>query len=78
MTDFAQLQDLIATTLKVPADRITPDLQSEQLPAWDSLGQVNLMMAIEQTFEVYIEVEEFAGLTSVPAILEFLNRRPAA
>lgn len=75
MSAFPQVRDLIATTLRVPAARITPTLRNEDLAAWDSLGQVNLVMALEQTFDLYIEVEEFAELTSVPAILAFLAAR---
>ena len=75
MSTFVRLQELIATTLKVPAAKITPTLRNEDLPAWDSLGQVNLIMALEQTFDIYVEVEEFVGLTSVPAMLEFLQAR---
>jgi acyl carrier protein len=77
MTTFAEVQQLIAATLKVPGAKITPTLRNEDLMAWDSLGQVNLMIALEQTFNLYIEVEEFSSLTSVPAILEFLNSHGA-
>lgn len=75
MSAFTQLQDLIATTLKVPAAQITPTLRNTDLSAWDSLGQVNLIMALEQTFDLYIEVEDFASLTSVPSILAFMEAR---
>ena len=75
MSSFSRLQGVMAATLRVPAARITPTLRNSDLPAWDSLGQVNLMMALEETFGFYIEVEEFAGLTSVPAILEFMRAR---
>jgi acyl carrier protein len=73
MSTFEQVQELIATTLRVPASKITPDLRNEDLAAWDSLGQVNLMMALEQTFDVYIEVEQFGDLVTVPAIVAFLQ-----
>ena len=72
--DLSEVQALIATTLKVPPAKITPTTQAEDLPSWDSLGQVNLIMALEQTFDVYIEVEEFANLNSVPAILDHLGK----
>ena len=65
----------MAATLRVPASRITPTLRNTDLSAWDSLGHVNLMMALEETFGFYIEVEEFAGLTSVPGILDFMKAR---
>jgi acyl carrier protein len=73
-TLFERLQATMATTLKVAPSKITPQLTNEDLAAWDSLGQVNLMMALEQTFDLYIEVEDFEGLHSVPAILDYLQR----
>jgi acyl carrier protein len=73
-----QVRELIAATLKVPAEKVTATTVNEDLAAWDSLGQINLMMALEQTFDVYIEAEEFAGLNSVPAILEFLKNHGIA
>ena len=78
MSVLTQVQELIATTLKVPVEKIAPTTRNEDLAAWDSLGQVNLMMALEQTFDVYIEAEEFVRLNSVPAILEFLKRNGIA
>ena len=52
MSLFERVRQTIATTLKVPAARVTETTASEDLPAWDSLGQVNLVMALEQTFEI--------------------------
>lgn len=78
MSLFERLQATIATTLKVAPGQITPTTRDEDLPSWDSLGQVNLIMALEQTFGVYIEVEEFANLNSVPAILAYLESHGAA
>ena len=74
MTIFDRLQAALSATLKVPADEVTPTTRDEDLVAWDSLGQVNLIMALEQTFDIYIEVEDFAELNSVPAILGYLDR----
>ncbi|MDO9091397.1 MAG: acyl carrier protein [Rubrivivax sp.] len=72
---FQKLQQTIATTLKVPPAKITETTRDQDLPAWDSLGQVNLIMALEQEFGVYIEVEEFGNLNSVPAILAYLGQQ---
>lgn len=64
----------IAATLKVPQGTITATLRDEDLPEWDSMGHVNLMMALEQTFDLYLEVDDFEILKSVPAILDFLAK----
>jgi acyl carrier protein len=78
MSLFERLQPTIANALKVPAGQVTPTTRDEDLSAWDSLGQVNLIMALEQTFGVYIEVEDFEKLKSVPAILEYLASQNVA
>lgn len=73
MSLFARLQPVIAGTLKVPPGQITTETTHEDIPAqWDSMGQVNLIMALEEAFGVYIEPEDFERLKSVPAILAYL------
>jgi acyl carrier protein len=73
MSIFEQLQEAIATTLKVSKDKITETTSNENLAAWDSLGHVNLMMSLEHTFDIFLDVEDFQELTSVPAIMEYLK-----
>lgn len=73
MSTFSKLQETIAATLKVPAAKITETTRDEELAAWDSLGHVNLMMALEQTFDIMLDVEDFPKLNSVPAILAYLQ-----
>ena len=70
---FDQVQHVIASTLKVTPDKISRETSDKDLASWDSIAHVNLMMSLEQTFDVLLEVEEFAQLTSVPAILEYLT-----
>lgn len=78
MATYEQLRSIIASTLKVPPARITETTKNEDISAWDSLGHVNLMMALEQTFGVYLDVEDFPKLTSVPAILQYLENQGIA
>ena len=70
---FDQIQYMIATTLRVSPDKITRESSDKDLVSWDSLAHVNLMMSLEQTFDLFLEVEDFAKLTSVPAILEYVR-----
>ena len=75
MTTFTKLQQTIAATLKVAPAKVTEATRDQDLPSWDSLGQVNLIMALEQEFGVYVEVEDFGALNSVPAILGYLAKQ---
>ena len=72
---FTKVQQLIATTLKVSPSQITGDTKDSDIAAWDSLAHVSLMMSLEQTFDLMLEVEDFSRLTSVPAILEYLGEQ---
>ena len=72
---FEEIQYVIATTLKVSPVKITRETSDKDLAAWDSLAHVNLMMSLEQTFDLFLEVEDFPKLTSVPAILEYLKEQ---
>jgi acyl carrier protein len=73
MSIYDHLRDTVAATLRVPVSKITATTKDEDLAAWDSLGHVNLMMALEQTFNIYLEVEDFSKLNSMPAIVEYLR-----
>ncbi|MBK9685536.1 MAG: acyl carrier protein [Betaproteobacteria bacterium] len=75
MNLLPRLQHAIATTLRIPEHSISIETVNEDLPAWDSLGHVNLMMALEQAFDIYVEVEDFERLTSVRAMLEYLDAK---
>lgn len=77
MNTFEQLQDVIATTLKVPPNKITESTRDEDIAAWDSLGHINVMMAVEKTFDVFLDVEDFSKLNSVRAIMDYLKEQGA-
>ena len=75
MTLFDRVQDAIAKTLRVPAEKITATTTDEQIGAWDSVGHVNLMMALEDTFGISLDVEDFPRLNSVRNIMEHLQQQ---
>jgi len=78
MTLETRVQQLVATTLKLSLDRVGASADTDSLPAWDSVGQVNVIMALEQTFDIYVEPEEFARLNSIQAIVEYLSAQGVA
>lgn len=72
MNNFTKLQEIIALTFGVPAGEITQTTARDDVPAWDSVGHLNLMLALEDAFGLTLDIEDMARLTSVPAILEYL------
>jgi acyl carrier protein len=75
MTIFEKLQDVTAATLRVPANKITETTKDEDIANWDSLGHLNLVTTLEQTFDILIDVEDFPTLNSIPAIIGYLREQ---
>jgi acyl carrier protein len=70
----SQVQTLLAEVFEVPFDQVTPELAFGDLPQWDSLGHMDLMVRLEERFGVEISTETIAELVSVPAICDYLQR----
>ena len=80
MTDPAkseQVRQIIADILFMSLEEIGEDASQDTLRNWDSLQQLNLVLALEQTFNVRFKPEEFAVMTSVEKILEQLSLKVA-
>ena len=73
MSVFEQLQEIMASTLEVPTSAIGENSSMDAIEEWDSLGHVHIMVALEQAFDLYMDVDDFAKLNSVPAILQYLE-----
>jgi acyl carrier protein len=68
-----KIQATLAEALNIPADQVTPELALGDLPQWDSMGHMEVMMLLEQNFGIEINNETIASLTSIPAIQQYLS-----
>lgn len=72
------LRSLLAEIFHMQASEITPDAQLGELPQWDSMAHMDLMVALESRFSVEITPEIISQLTSLPAIQAHLHGRTHA
>ncbi len=80
MSDMAkndQIRQIIADILFMSLEEISPNASQDSVRNWDSLQQLNLVLALEQTFNVRFKPEEFNVMTSVEKIIEQLNLKGA-
>ncbi len=78
MTDKAkseQVRQIIADTLFMSIDDVGEDASQETLKNWDSLQQLNLVLALEQSFGARFKPEEFSLMTSVKKIIDQLDSK---
>lgn len=70
---FERLQALFVDTFGVSAQEIGPRLEFGDLPQWDSMGHMDLMLGLESEFGVAINAETISELTTVQAILAHIE-----
>ena len=62
---FEKFKEVAVEVLQVPADKVTPDARfAEDLDA-DSLDLVELVMALEESFDVTVEETELEGIETI-------------
>ena len=69
------LQTLFADIFEVPVATIRPDSSPDTIETWDSIRHLNLVLALEQQFNVQFEPEEIVQLLSVELTADLLNEK---
>lgn len=59
----------------VPLEQIGQDSNTESVESWDSLGHLNLMIALENEFGIEFTPEEFADLTRFALVKEIVTEK---
>jgi acyl carrier protein len=68
-----QVRELVATTFGVPVDSISRSTVRDEVEGWDSLGQLTLVLAVEDAFDMRLSVEQMQELNSVDAIVNLVG-----
>jgi citrate synthase len=69
-----RVQELVAEALQVPIDQVTPRLAFGGIKQWDSMGHMSIMMLLEERFDIPMDAEVIATLTSLTAICSYLGK----
>jgi acyl carrier protein len=77
MSDISTLservQALVAEAIQAPPELVTSDLAFGDLPQWDSLGHMEVMLRLEEQFGVAVDTDTIAALVSVPEICKYIE-----
>lgn len=73
-----RLQETMASVLGVPAETLSDDASPETVSDWDSMGHLNLVMALESEFAISLSAEDALEMRDVAAIRRVLRARGVA
>ncbi len=67
------VRQLISLALNMAMDEITPDLAFGDLPQWDSMGHMEIMLLLEEQYNVEVSADTISALTNIPTICTYLK-----
>ncbi|MBX9634930.1 MAG: acyl carrier protein [Magnetospirillum sp.] len=68
------LRTVFRQTFELAADAETDNLAYRAIPAWDSIGHMRLIAAIETEFNIMLDTDEVLDLSSFAKALEIIGR----
>lgn len=67
---------VVAAALRVPTSALTLETGPDDLEAWDSLAQLNVVSEIESEFGVSIPIEQMAEIRHIRDFVAYLEKTP--
>jgi acyl carrier protein len=66
--------ELVSEALQIPISQVSEGLSLGDIPQWDSMGHMGIMLLLEERFNVEIDTSILNTLTSIPSICAFLEK----
>lgn len=65
----AKVQGVLAAALNISEAEVTSELAFGDLPQWDSMGHMEVIVSLEEIFGIEVNAETISALVSIPAIV---------
>ncbi len=72
MNNKEKYAKLFMETFEIPEDELT-GLKYQDIPAWDSVGHMNLIAAIEDGFDIMMDTDDIIDFSSFEKGMEILS-----
>lgn len=69
---------VVAEVLGISAEQITDDVSPDNTSQWDSMAAMNLVVAIEDEFDVRLSTAEIVSMRSVAIVKQMLSAKGVA
>ncbi len=65
---------LIAAELEIPESRLSAASSSDTTPEWDSVGHLNICLAVQDRYGISLDMEAIGELTSITALAGLIDK----
>jgi acyl carrier protein len=73
MTNLEKLTNVFVETFSIDAEK-TKGLEYQSIEAWDSVGHMSLVAAIEDVFDISLDTDDISDMSSFEKAQEILKK----
>ena len=73
MSNFEKYVEAFVTTFEISSEQTT-NLKYQGIEAWDSIGHMGLVAALEDTFDIIMDADDIIDLSSFEKGMEILGK----
>lgn len=70
-----KLNQIIAECFKVETGNITRETTAEQVPGWDSISHIRLILQVEKAFNVRFRNQEIGKMKNVGDLVDLISEK---
>ncbi|MBV9757363.1 MAG: acyl carrier protein [Alphaproteobacteria bacterium] len=74
---YGELTEILRDVLLIPDLELYPEMTAKDVPGWDSLKQIAILLSIEQRWGIRLHVKDFEGIANVGGLVELVASRIA-
>jgi len=72
---YARLNEVFNAVFDDDTIAVTPELTAEDVPGWDSLNHIRLMLAVQKAFKVKFTMAQTAQLANVGELADLIRAK---
>jgi acyl carrier protein len=77
-SSLTQVVRLVAEVFMIDADALTPQSSADDVPGWDSVSQVTLIMRLEDEFGIEIDVADFNEAPDLQGVTALVDKQKSS
>jgi len=70
-----KIQEILGELFEIPVNDVDESVEMASTPGWDSMRHLEIVSAIEHTFNIVLEIEEILEIKSFLKIFEIFEKR---
>lgn len=70
-----EVYSVVSDVFRIPVEEIRENMTPSDIEGWDSLEQLNLVMAIENKFGISFGTEDMFNIVTIKSIIDIVSKK---